>query len=159
LASRLGLDKEKEPLYGPYDGFLKGEFSVLARRRAAAVGIAIAMFEADHGRAIKDLAELVPNYLPAVPDDPFVDPPQPLGYQPQEPARVYSVGPDGVDEGGLDAVGAASKGMWTRTTVPDDVVFYLHGRPPEPVRPPQTQSDPEELQLGDPPPEDSSSSF
>ncbi len=43
----------------------------------------------------------MPNYLPAVPQDPFA--PKPLVYRPA-PAKVliYSRGPDGKDDGGKD---------------------------------------------------------
>jgi hypothetical protein len=48
----------------------------------------------------KSLAELTPNYLSAVPADPF-DPSQPLQYNQLGPTcRIYSVGPDGKDNSG-----------------------------------------------------------
>ena len=47
------------------------------------------------------LAELVPTYLPVVPIDPWDG--KPLRYAAGPPARVWSVGRDGTDDGGKHA--------------------------------------------------------
>ena len=51
------------------------------------------------------LSELVPGYLTAVPPDPFADG-QPLIYRRLSPNRfmLYSVGPDGKDDGGTPSI-------------------------------------------------------
>ena len=57
------------------------------------------------------LLNLVPKYLPAVRQDPFA--PAPLVYRRTDKgALLYSVGPDGMDDGGTDTahVTSASKG-------------------------------------------------
>jgi hypothetical protein len=61
--------------------------------------LAVRLFRQECGRLPQQLDELVPKYLAAVPIDPFSD--QPLVYRCVEGQYVlYSVGPDGVDNGG-----------------------------------------------------------
>jgi hypothetical protein len=56
-------------------------------------------YEYEQGHAPNDLDQLVPNYIQRVPSDPFSD--RPLIYRPQGTDwLVYSVGEDGVDDGG-----------------------------------------------------------
>lgn len=82
-------------------------YRVLADRRLAATVLACRWFAADHdGRLPRTLEELVPEYLPAVPIDPLAAGGKPLGYvgpdkDPDKP-RVYSVGPNGIDQGGAE---------------------------------------------------------
>ena len=57
-------------------------------------------------RGIDGLGILAPDYLPAVPNDPLAAEPTQIGYisvydDPERP-RVYSVGMDGVDDGGAN---------------------------------------------------------
>jgi len=61
--------------------------------------LALAQYAADHGAPPAQLAELAPNYLPKVPDDPFSE--LPMVYR-TEPAGyvLYSVGQNGADDGG-----------------------------------------------------------
>jgi hypothetical protein len=67
--------------------------------RGAVVGLALERYRLDKGRWPKELTELVPDYLPAVPKDPFDG--RPLRYRPlADGVIVYSVGPDGRDDGG-----------------------------------------------------------
>ncbi len=61
------------------DRYFETWFRVTAERRMTAVSLAVQMFRADHGRWPNALGELVPQYLPAVPLDPFTDG-KPLGY-------------------------------------------------------------------------------
>ena len=76
-------------------------FRAVALRRMAAVALAIRLYEVDHGRRPETLEELVPNYLPTVPEDPFADDGRAMGYAPDAaPPVLYSVGSDGVDDGG-----------------------------------------------------------
>jgi hypothetical protein len=122
--STLRLDWFLERL----DGYLLRHYEHLADRRMAAVALAIRFYRADHaGRWPQSLDELVPAYLPSVPADPFAAGGKPLKYLPDTPGWdippalaaaessfipppgtgpfiggpvVYSVGEDGVDDGG-----------------------------------------------------------
>ncbi len=89
-----------------------------ATQRMAATALAIRLYQADHGPRPEKLDELVPDYLPAVPRDPYtLD--QPIRYRPQGaslvvdsyhsqppvlaepgPAILYCVGKNGRDDGG-----------------------------------------------------------
>ncbi|MBN2473083.1 MAG: hypothetical protein JXB62_00645 [Pirellulales bacterium] len=70
-----------------------------ATRRASDVMIAVERFRRAHGRLPESLAKLVPEYLPEVPADPFDG--LPLRYAVREGQYIiYSVGKDGVDNGG-----------------------------------------------------------
>jgi hypothetical protein len=61
--------------------YAKAEWRQAADRRCAAIALAIRLYRADHQEAWPaTLAELVPAYLPAVPDDPFAPTPSPIGY-------------------------------------------------------------------------------
>ncbi len=60
------------------------------------VATAVAGFESEKGAAPASLGELVPRYLPRVPDCPLTG--KPLGYA---PGKVWSYGVDGVDQGGV----------------------------------------------------------
>ena len=72
---------------------------VLACERLLAVELALRCYQAEKARPPARLAELVPNYLSQVPPDPFTG--QPLVYRPQGSNwLLYSIGPDGVDDGG-----------------------------------------------------------
>jgi len=114
-------------------------FRVIAVRRAAATTLAIRLFELEHGRRPHSLAELAPNYLPAIPADPFAGDGRALGYLPDAPVpMLYSINSDGVDDGGEYELG--------ENGVPDndskDLVFFLDGDPP----PPQPTSAPANLE-------------
>ncbi len=62
--------------------------------------LGIRTYHSEHGRPPHRLADLVPDYLPAVPQDPFGD--GPLVYRRNgQHYLLYSVGPDGRDDGGL----------------------------------------------------------
>ena len=67
-------------------------------------GLALEGHRRDTGRYPDGLDSLVPNYLRRLPNDPFRAPHGPLGYvsPPGNPdGRIlYSVGPDGLDQGG-----------------------------------------------------------
>lgn len=71
----------------------------LAARRLLACELAIHLYSLEQGRPPEKLEELVPEYLPAVPLDPFTD--SPLIYRRGgDGYLLYSVGPDGADDGG-----------------------------------------------------------
>ncbi len=106
---------------------VKQEFMAIALRRMAATSLAIRMFEVDQGQRPARLEDLVPDYLPAVPADPFADDGRTLGYLPDaEPPVLYSVGPDGVDDGGeYELTGATHVNVNAK-----DLVFFLNGDRP-----------------------------
>ncbi|GIK16684.1 MAG: hypothetical protein BroJett003_16480 [Planctomycetota bacterium] len=110
---------------------LDGEFRLKAQRRMAATALAIRMYEVDHGRRPASLAELVPEYLPGVPEDPFADRGTPIRYAPDaDPPVLYSVGPDGADDGGQ--LRRLENGA--RDDSVSDIPFYLDGdRPRDPL--------------------------
>jgi len=73
------------------------EFIIKARIRAAACVIAVHRFTIEKGQPPETLADLVPEYLQAVPADPFNE--QPMKWN-KASGTVYSVGPDLKDGGG-----------------------------------------------------------
>jgi hypothetical protein len=75
------------------------QFRVTAYGRLMATDLAIREFQAANGRWPASLNELVPNYLAAVPKDPFSD--EPLRYRADGKSFVvYSIGQDRRDDGG-----------------------------------------------------------
>lgn len=67
--------------------------------RSAMVALAVERYRLDKGRFPARLEELVPQYMPALLTDPFDD--KPLRYQVTDDAVIiYSIGEDGVDDGG-----------------------------------------------------------
>lgn len=104
-------------------------FEVLAFRRMAAVALAMRLFEVDRGRRPAKLADLVNEYIPAVPDDPFAAQPSPIRYVP-DPAEplLYSVNQDGIDDAGRYKL-VQSSGTVDLEAL--DLVFFLNGTRPE----------------------------
>ncbi len=77
------------------------ELSMLASVRAAQVALAIERARLASGELPADEAHLAPACLKAVPRDPFAG--EPLRYRRLEPGYVvYSLGPDGLDDGGVE---------------------------------------------------------
>ena len=73
----------------------------LARLRAMRAAMAVERFRLAHGKLPEKLDELVPDFLPEVPSDPFDD--KPLRYVRREKGYViYSVGENEKDEGGAE---------------------------------------------------------
>jgi hypothetical protein len=83
---------------------------IIAHERLLAGELALRCYQSEKTRLPTGLDELVPNYLSKVPQDPFSE--HPLIYRAQGTNWLfYSVGPDGVDDGGKVAGrGSASKG-------------------------------------------------
>ncbi|GJM24469.1 MAG: hypothetical protein DHS20C16_08840 [Phycisphaerae bacterium] len=99
-------------------------FRAKASRRLAATALAIRLYEIDHGHRPEALAQLVPDYLDKVPEDPFAHDNKPIQYVPEaESPLLYSVGKDGVDDGGRFALRAP--GVIDREKL--DMVFFLNG--------------------------------
>jgi len=122
---------------------LTQHFCAIARRRMAATALAIRLYEIEHARRCEKLTNLVPEYLPAVPIDPFSPDRRPIGYIPNAPyPRLYSVGRNGIDEGGKDAEKPGGFADWDKFDIP----FYL-----SPARPPRSEDG--ELEVKPPSPE------
>jgi hypothetical protein len=85
-----------------YEHVLTRHFQILTERHLAATALAIRLYQADHdGRRPAALDDLVPDYLPRLPSDPFARGVRALGYRSDDTdPRVYSVGHDGRDDGG-----------------------------------------------------------
>jgi hypothetical protein len=112
---------------------------VLVQRHAAAVILASKLFYAEHGRWPTSLEELVPGYLPRMPQDPFAPPGTPMGFRSDGPLPIiYSVGEDLADDGGSTApplAASAEKAQRLRSYLLSeyerrDIVFPLY-LPPE----------------------------
>ena len=70
------------------------------------VGLAVRAFELRTGRLPAKLDELVPNYLPAIPADPY-DEDQPIRYRASgEDYVLYSIGPNRIDDDGVPRLSA-----------------------------------------------------
>jgi hypothetical protein len=71
-----------------------------AVRDLAMSAIGLKRYQLQHGRLPDALAELVPEFLPAVPIDPYDG--KPIKYHPYDDGAflLYSVGKDGADDGG-----------------------------------------------------------
>jgi hypothetical protein len=113
-------------------------FWLYADRRMAAIALAMRLYEFDHGQRPATLVELVPDYLPAMPLDPFDPNDGPIRYLPDAPSPLlYSIGSNAVDDEG--AVVFKSAGFIDRDA--GDLPFYLNGDRPLPP-PDQTASPP-----------------
>jgi hypothetical protein len=89
-----------------YDRFIAQHYKGKADTRMTATVLALRLYAADHGGRYPDkLDELVPEYLPSLPADPLAAGGVPLKYSTADPSApaVYSVGEDGVDDGGSTA--------------------------------------------------------
>ena len=105
--------------------FLELHFKHLARRRMGATALGVRLFELDHGHRPTDLNTLVPDYLPAVPVDPFSAVGATIRYKPEaERPILYSVGIGGEDNGGVMARGPDKRIDFYRS----DIMFYLDGK-------------------------------
>lgn len=90
-------------IFGPaIDRAVLQDFRILTDARLAAVLLASRWYAVDHrGNFPRELADLVPTYLPAVPLDPFTAG-SPLRYRGGNDPVVYSVADNGTDEGGSE---------------------------------------------------------
>ncbi len=94
-------------------------FKHLAERRMAAIALAVHLYAADHGHRPAELADLVPDYLPNLPADPFVADGATFRYRrAAQGDLLYSIGSDGKDDGGAWVSGERQ-----------DVPFHLDGKP------------------------------
>jgi hypothetical protein len=84
---------------GEWPRMVKAFHQAKADLRCAAAALAAERYRLAKGRWPDSLDALVPDYLPAVPADPFDGKPLRLGHLP-DGLVVYSVGPDRTDDGG-----------------------------------------------------------
>jgi hypothetical protein len=83
-------------------------------------------FQEEKGQLPSTLAELVPDFLPAVPEDPFHEG-QPLKYRASgEEFTVYSIGPDQKDDGGKSP---AKQGQMTGDVLAADIFWNASATP------------------------------
>ncbi|MGD8452488.1 MAG: hypothetical protein PVJ57_11765 [Phycisphaerae bacterium] len=133
------------------------QFSILAKRRMAATALALRLYELDHGHRPASLDELVPDYLPAVPRDPFAADNRPLSYLPDATSPVlYSVSLNGEDDEGRVALRPDGEIDWHELDIP----FFLNGDRPLPrprsmsasgaTQPTSTQAVPDDEAVGEP---------
>ncbi len=74
---------------------------VIGLLRAARTALAVERYRLDKGKLPEALDELVPGYMEAIPEDPFDG--KALRYRKLDRGYVvYSIGPDGKDDGGLE---------------------------------------------------------
>jgi hypothetical protein len=108
-------------------------------RRLVVTALALKRFQLQHGQWPATLAELCPALLPSVPIDPYDG--KPLKYHPNDDGTylLYSVGEDGIDDGG-DA-GPSSAGatgwnwlrardlVWPQPATPAEVQYFNENPP------------------------------
>jgi hypothetical protein len=83
------------------DGFVRASNSGTIDRSQTEVMISIEQYRRMHGELPTKLAQLVPEFLPTVPVDPFDG--KPFRYLVDDlEIKVYSVGVNGIDDGGLE---------------------------------------------------------
>ena len=99
-------------------------FRTIASRRMAALALAIRLFELDRGRRPVELSELAPEYLGELPADPFAGDGRTFGYKPNaERPVLYSIGPNGRDDGGQHELKPGGPVSWEQM----DLVYFLNG--------------------------------
>lgn len=125
-------------LYSGERRYVELYYRSLARRRMAAIAVAVRLFEIDHQRQPEALAELIPDYLAELPLDPMTREGRAFGYKPQEePPIMYCVGLDGVDHGGKRIL--KPDGRIDRHK--SDLVFRLEPKPEQVTSDGQTGDD------------------
>jgi hypothetical protein len=93
---------------GSYLAALDSGKATASRTHLLICDLAVRLYLAEHGDPPERLEQLVPKYLPELPDDPFTG--RPLIYRPQGASYLlYSTGPDLDDDGG--------------SAIPGDVLF------------------------------------
>ncbi len=96
----------------------------VARLNGARCALASLLFYYDHDRMPDTLEELVPDYLDALPRDPFT-PYKPIRYRVDgHVARFYSIGGNEIDDGGISRVYDPQKNTYDCPDC-DDIVFRL----------------------------------
>ncbi len=103
---------------------LRSTYHIRARRRMAAVGLGVRLYEAEHGRLPETLQELVLDYLPYVPEDPLAEDGELVQYSPELPhPHLYCQPPD---QPSLDERSSAGQPQVEKAS---PLRFYLYGKP------------------------------
>ena len=120
-----------------YDRSVESHYKYLTEQRATAIALAIRLYRFDHSGQLPPLLEnLVPDYLPRVPADPMAANIRPFQYRPdRRPAILYSVGRNGIDDGGTPLPSTLGSKDWRAA----DAVYPLEPLPPESQPSAQTQ--------------------
>jgi hypothetical protein len=98
--------------------FITRDANHRAQARTAVAAVAIERFcLANNGKLPDQLSSLIPKYLEEIPVDPYDG--QPLRYKRTDKGYVvYSIGPDGVDDGGIEGpAGPKPKSLWDVTFI------------------------------------------
>ena len=97
-----------------------------AKQNGTDIAIAIERFRRKHGRLPENLDALVPDFLEKVPLDPFDD--RPMRFKSADGViLIYSVGADGIDNGGVEDAGKAEP----------DIVIQVGKPSPANLEPPE----------------------
>ena len=98
-------NKSLAPLANALERLARDYFASLARRRCTTVALAAAIYHAETGNWPKaQLTELTPDYLAQIPIDPLSTTGERIVYvADSDRPRVYTVGDDGIDDGGWPA--------------------------------------------------------
>lgn len=105
------LQGDSPPYLASFQAFEESRTRLRTILRLLQVEVGLRRFEMDHSDHPTRLSELAPRYLPSVPDDPYDG--QPLRYKRLKAGhRLYSVGPNIVDNGGqvVSTLDALSEG-------------------------------------------------
>ena len=100
------------------------EARAIARLRATIAALGVERFRLANGRLPDKLSDLVPKYLDAVPLDPFDG--KPLRYKKLKKGfRVYSIGKDKKDDGGVEKDFPPSGNITFSRDEPADITFTI----------------------------------
>lgn len=94
------------------------------RHTTALVAIAATEFRIAHGELPEKAASLVPDFLPCLPKDAFLDTSRVRYSSKDDGVAIYSVGPNGKDDGGPDTK------MDKDQPKNDDIGIFLRQAPP-----------------------------
>jgi len=128
-AKELSANLEKLPrvyvlshlLCSSMDGVVSSDCKHKASLRAARTALAVERYRLAHDKLPGTLDELVPEFLDAPPKDPFDG--KPLRYRMLEKGyMVYSIGPNGKDDGGKEEAEVKVEGEQER---PADITFTV----------------------------------
>jgi len=128
-----------DPDFFANNGFHEAFQRERATSQLLSTELAIRTFRNEEGKLPRSLDELVPEYLPTIPVDPFDLEGRSLRYRViQDRFTLYSVGVDGVDDGGELPANYAEPNYWYRN---DGDLLLKHLYAPDPVVPDETDSD------------------
>jgi len=131
MPNRLGRNQLTLAV-GPYNVGIWTVYLAVAQDRLLQTGLALRQYYNTHGSLPTALTTLVPDYLPAVPLDPFDN--QPLRYDPAL-GIVYSVGTDLSDHHGSDLLQSLPPGSLPPLWEPPPSWGKYSYRPSDPAQP------------------------